>query len=121
MSSVASMNAANANSNDYCRLPEMLPLLQTGDLVLFQSDTFTAKFFQNALKAKYSHLGVVVIVPGLQKMPLLLEPDPDASFICNWPTATIAHLHLIDVSSRLSSWQDGKNNCASIRRLQAMP
>ena len=31
---------------------EALPSLRTGDLVLFQSESFTAKFFQHALKAK---------------------------------------------------------------------
>jgi hypothetical protein len=99
-------------------LQALLPSLRTGDLLLFQSEKFSAKFLQHALKAPYSHLAVVIIFPGLQAQPLLLEADPGTALMRNWSSATRAHLHLIDFCSRLLGWQAGRGNQAVIRRLE---
>merc|ERR1712196_175348 len=100
-------------------LQALLPSLRTGDLLLFRSERFSAKFLQHALKAQYTHLAVVIIFPGLQAQPLLLEADPGTGLMRNWSLATRAHLHLIDFCSRLLGWQEeGRGNQAVIRRLE---
>ena len=48
--------------------------MRTGDLVLMQSEAFTARFVTHAMRCEYAHLAIVVRLPKLPGTVLLLEP-----------------------------------------------
>ena len=90
--------------------------MRTGDLVLMQSEAFTARFVTHAMRCEYAHLAIVVRLPKLPGTVLLLEADPEAHFVESCGD-TAWHLQLIDARSRLSSWLDGATNSLAFRQL----
>ena len=55
--------------------------MKTGDLLLMQSEAFTARFVTHALRCEYAHLAVVVRLPRLPGTVFLLEADPEAHLV----------------------------------------
>ena len=97
-------------------LDEVLEHMKTGDLVLLQSDAFSARFVQHALRCEYSHCAVVVRLPKLPGIVFLLEADPDAHH-CESSSDTRWHLQLVDARSRLASWLEASSHYVSLRAL----
>ena len=62
-------------------LQELLVTVKTGDLLLMQSEAFTARFVTHALRCEYAHLAVVVRLPRLPGTVFLLEADPEAHLV----------------------------------------
>ena len=54
-------------------LQELLVTVKTGDLLLMQSEAFTARFVTHALRCEYAHLAVVVRLP---RLPGTANPNP---------------------------------------------
>ena len=55
-------------------LQELLVTVKTGDLLLMQSEAFTARFVTHALRCEYAHLAVVVRLP---RLPGTANPNPN--------------------------------------------
>jgi hypothetical protein len=99
-------------------LRQILPYLQSGDLVMLRSESLAGRVLQNLTHSDFCHLGVVLRLPELPHTPLLLEADPDVSSDPDRPAS--ASLHVVDLRSRLSTWldEDPSGNQAVVRRLQ---
>lgn len=98
-------------------LNEVLDELHTGDLVLMQSEAFTARFVTHAMRCEYSHLAIAVRLPKLDGTVFLLEADPEAHFVESM-RETRWHLQLVDARSRLSCWLEGPTNYLAVRKLE---
>ena len=75
---MATQQHCNKHCNNPCPQLSLFlpsdPQVRTGDLVLMQSEAFTARFVTHAMRCEYAHLAIVVRLPKLPGTVLLLEP-----------------------------------------------
>jgi len=96
---------------------ELLPYVQTGDLVMMRSETFPGRFLQQATGCDFCHVSIILRIPELPHSPLLLEADPQVSHIVGRSAASC--LHVVDLRSRVSSWLSASaSHQAVLRRLR---